>query len=375
MIILRYKPLKSGKYSVYMDIYSCDKSGNKSRQYEFLKLQVTKDYSKMKNIASEDKDTIALAESIRGKRELEITGEMNGLKVGQKTTHHSFSQFIELSNKKNPQNSLKALISLINKFTDNKDVRFIEVTPDWLEQFKTFLLKKVSINTTLLNLNILRAKLNEAIRQDIITINPFDKIKLPTKQETKKTTLDVEDIEKLIEAPFPEYPYIRLAFLFSCFSGLRISDLFSIKWENIVKTINKEGETTLEMHLKPFKTRNTTGMLLKAPLTEPARMILEHVKKMPTYDPTRIIFNRVYNFSDANEILRRWQKKAGVKKHLHFHVGRHTFATLCLTYGIDVYTVQKLMGHSEVKQTEVYAKIVDEKKRMEIQKLPIFDIS
>jgi len=375
MIVLRYKALKSGKYSIYMDIYSSDKNGNRSRQYEFLKLQVSKDYSKIKNILSDDKDNIALAEAIRDKRELEITGQMNGLKVGQKTNHHQLIEFIDLHFKKNPLGNEPDLISQIKKFTPDEKILISDITPVWLDQFKENLLKKVSINTSRSLLKLFRARLNSAIRQDIISVNPFDKIKLPTEQETKKTTLDIEDIEKLINTPFPEYPYIRLAFLFSCFTGLRISDLFSIKWNNIVVTTNKQGKDCFEMHIKPYKTRNSTGLLLKAPLTEAAQVILEHLKQLPKYDPEGNIFGKCIDQSSANTYLRRWQKKATLSKSLHFHAGRHTFATICLTYGIDVYTVQKLMGHSSIKQTEAYAKILDEKKRLEIQKLPLINIT
>lgn len=64
-----------------------------------------------------------------------------------------------------------------------------------------------------------------------------------------------------------------------------------------------------------------------------------------------------------NVALTQWMCKAGITKHITFHCGRHTYATYLLTQGEDIYTVSKLLGHRELKTTQVYAKVIDQKKR------------
>ncbi len=70
----------------------------------------------------------------------------------------------------------------------------------------------------------------------------------------------------------------------------------------------------------------------------------------------------------VNEQLKKWGKQAGLKKKLHFHVSRHTFATLSLTYGTDLYTVSKLLGHSDIRPTAIYANVIDKKKSEAVAK-------
>ena len=72
--------------------------------------------------------------------------------------------------------------------------------------------------------------------------------------------------------------------------------------------------------------------------------------------------------------LKVWMKNTGIEKNLSFHVSRHTFATLALTQGIDIYTVSKLLGHSKIQTTEIYAKIIDQKKKDAMNSLPSIEI-
>ena len=72
-----------------------------------------------------------------------------------------------------------------------------------------------------------------------------------------------------------------------------------------------------------------------------------------------------------NNHLKKWAKAAKIKKNIHFHVGRHTFATLALTYGTDLYTVSKLLGHKSINTTTIYAKVIDKLKDEAVAKLPV----
>lgn len=369
MIKLRYKPLSAGNFSLFLDIYSSDSSGNKKRQYEFLKLQVSKDYSKIKNILASDKENMALAEEIRAKRELELVGEIRGVKPRQKATNQSFLQYLNEAYYKKGDERLMTVIYHLRNFTDGQDKLFTDVTPEWLDEFKSYLLLRVSNNGCISYMSILRARLNDAYREDLIKRNPFKKFELPTKQEVQRTTLDMDEVQALVKTPFESHPHLRWAFLFSCFTGLRISDLKELRWEDIREDQTENGEKELYMQIRPVKLQKATGRVLRVPLTESACKILKVLKQEKNY--SGVIFEKLPSERNARNLLKLWAAKAGVKKSVHFHAGRHTFATICLTCGIDIYTVSKLLGHTDVMTTEIYAKIIDDKKRKEIQKLPV----
>ncbi|MEI6767160.1 MAG: site-specific integrase [Bacteroidota bacterium] len=368
MIHLRYKQLKTGKCSVYLDIFSTDEQGNRKRQYEFLKLYVSKDYSKIKNILLEDRNTIDIAEDIRKKREMELAGQIKGLKTKQRMTSQSIIGYIKNHQRKTGDFHANSLLFHMNNFTEGADVRFIDINPDWLIRFQAYLSTRISHNTVKNYLKILRARLNDAYRQDIITINPFDKFDMPKELEVKRTTLDASEVKTLVGTPFPSHPHLRLAFLFSCFTGLRISDIEKLEWKDIISEKDANGHNRYYINIRPVKTRNTSGKILKAPLTESASGVIEEVMKEKNNKEK--VFCYLPTLRNARNLLKLWAARAGIKKNIHFHVARHSFATISLTYGIDIYTVSKLLGHTNLRYTEIYAKIVDEKKRLEIQKLP-----
>lgn len=368
MIHIRYKSLKTGKYSLYLDIFSTDGQGNQKRQYEFLKLYTQKDYSKLKNIIADDRNIVDLAEDIRKKREMELAGEIKGLRTKQRTTHQSALEYIRNYQKKKGDFHTKSLLFHLDNFTNGEDVRFMDITIEWLVRFQDHLATRVSHNTVKNYLKMLRARIKDAYRQDIITINPFDKFDMPHELETRRTTLDSEEVRKLVATPFPSHPHVRLVFLFSCFTGLRVSDCEALQWDDIAEEKDKSGKRVHFINIRPIKTQTTSGKILKVPLTESALAVLDEVRQEK--NRSEKVFCNFPTPRNARNLLKLWAARAKVKKNVHFHVARHSFATISLTYGMDIYTVSKLLGHVNLRHTEIYAKIVDEKKRSEIQKLP-----
>jgi integrase len=263
---------------------------------------------------------------------------------------------------------LKSLIFHLKNFSNGKEIRLMDVSPELLVRFQDYLSSRVSQNTIYGYIKMFRSKMNEAYRKDIITINPFDKYDMPHTLEPKRTTLDYEEVQKLYNTPFPSHPHVRLLFLFSCFTGLRISDCMALKWEDILTETDNEGNNVHFLNIKPVKTLNSSGKTLKVPLTESAISILDEVKEEES--TLEKVFYDIPTKRNASNLLKLWAARAGIKKNVHFHVARHSFATISLTFGMDIYTVSKLLGHVDLRNTEIYAKIVDEKKRFEIQKLP-----
>jgi len=147
------------------------------------------------------------------------------------------------------------------------------------------------------------------------------------------------------------YDIVKRAFLFSCFTGLRYSDIKSLLWSEIRKAA--DGRTLFLEHPQ-VKTRK----IVTVPLSE------EALKWMPKQQKDKEhVFHQLQIISTTVEvILGEWMKEAGIEKHITYHCSRHTAATMLLTLGADLYTVSKILGHSSIKMTEVYAKIVDKKK-------------
>ena len=85
---------------------------------------------------------------------------------------------------------------------------------------------------------------------------------------------------------------------------------------------------------------------------------------------TERVFNGLISLGRTNEVLSRWGKDAGIQKHITFHTARHTHATMMITLGADIYTVSKLLGHTNIQTTQIYAKIVDESKSKAIALIP-----
>ncbi len=369
MINFRYKKLNSGRFSIYLDYTVKDKDGKSHREYEFLKIHISKDYSRSKRIIAEDKPLMELAQSIRSKRELELYGTVKGLNASSKRVNVSLIDFAKKEVERLNQKSVRFFVGHLERFAKGKDVLFSDVNVSFIENLALYLKKSVSHNTAILYLGILKTLLNRGIRQEIIAVNPFIRYKIPVKQDTDRTYLELHEIKALNETACSCEPHIQQAFLFSCFTGLRFSDIITLKKKHIQLEKDKDGKPFHTLLIRPIKTTRTSGKLLKAPLSEQAVKILKEVKSSHN---SEFIFDMLPQKNVVNFWLKKWTKLAGVSKSLHFHAARHTFATLCLTSGVDIYTVSKLLGHTRIDATQIYAKIIDEKKLREVQKFPVF---
>ena len=187
----------------------------------------------------------------------------------------------------------------------------------------------------------------------LIDRNPFkllDAKEKPQKNSSIREFLTIEEVKQLMATPC-RYDIVKRAFLFSCFTGLRYSDIKSLLWSEIRKAA--DGRTLFLEHPQ-VKTRK----IVTVPLSE------EALKWMPKQQKDKEhVFHQLQITSTTVEvILGEWMKEAGIEKHITYHCSRHTAATMLLTLGAGLYTVSKILGHSSIKMTEAYAKIVDKKK-------------
>ena len=147
---------------------------------------------------------------------------------------------------------------------------------------------------------------------------------------------------------------MTLLFLFSMMTGIRYSDLCSLTWNDVIE---EDGKHRIE------KLMVKTGKMLYLPMNETAIELLPERGK-----GGEKIFD-VPTIQALDKALRKWVKRAGIEKRVSFHTARHSFATIGLELGTDIFTVSKLLGHADVTTTQIYATIIDHKKEEAVYKI------
>lgn len=365
-ITLRKKKLKNGKVSLYLDYYKDGK-----RTYEFLKLYV---YEKVNDNLkrTHNKETLKLAESIKAKRTLEIQSTSYGFPAGFKSKVSLLEYFQITFNKQKARTGYvttwKAAYSVLKKYPKG-NVMLREVDDVWLNEFKNYLLTHpirnigglLKPNSASGYFNILRVVLNRAFEERIITDNPTRRVKPIRWKDTHREFLTIEELQRMAQTDC-ESAILKRAFLFSALTGLRWSDVVKLKWREV------SYEPTSGWHLR-YK-QQKTQVIESLPISEEAVKLLGE-KNDPDVKP---FDGLVYGWPN-NDKLSRWVKAAGIEKKITFHCARHTYATIMLTKGVDIYTVSKLLGHAQLKTTQVYAKIIDQSKVDAVKKLPVLNIT
>lgn len=348
------KDLCNGNKSLYLDIYRDGK-----RTYEYLKMYLIPetDYNaKMQNQA-----TITAANAIKSRRIIELTNGEAGIKTDTPKVYllDWMNTYMENQVKRGKKDGsqIHTAIQIIKMYAGER-VTMAMIDKAFCQGYIDFLIaeykpkgKHVSKFTAHNYYRVLNGALNAAVRADILRENPFNKISSSDKihkPESTREYMTIEEVKSLIATPMGK-EVVKDAYLFSCFCGLRLSDIMALKWKDLYCD---NGQYRLEVMVKK------TQSALYLPLSEEAlKWIPERGAKSDDdkiFDlPTPITINR---------ILKPWAKKAGVRKNATFHTARHTFATMMLTLGADLYTTSKLLGHSDVRTTQIYAKIVNRKK-------------
>ncbi|MCQ2771524.1 MAG: site-specific integrase [Clostridia bacterium] len=166
-----------------------------------------------------------------------------------------------------------------------------------------------------------------------------------------------EEVKKLEDSDY--YAHIKNLFLFSCYCGLRISDISNLTWGNV---IYDGDDVTLNIIVQ--KTHN----FLVVPLCKKAIQYLP--QKPEKINPNEKVFTLTTR-ENINIHIKKWMKKVGITKNVSMHTARHTFATLLLTQDVPIKVIQELLGHSEIETTLIYAKLVDKKKNEAVNRLDI----
>lgn len=244
---------------------------------------------------------------------------------------------------------------------------FREIDKNYCQRFVEYLKtavnanngKRLSVNTQWGYMKKLETVINSAISDEIADSNPFKQIKSenkPKKLTTEVCYLSIEEVNTLVNTPC-FYPNIKSGFLFACFSGLRFSDVKGLTWGKL----QRDNGGNMFINYVQKKTEKQEYL----PISKSA------VKYLPERGDAKDD-DSVFKFPGGGYVnlqLRQWAFTAGIKKKVTFHVARHTNATLLLSLEVPIETVSKILGHSDIKTTQIYAKVIDKSKRDAVDKL------
>ena len=243
------------------------------------------------------------------------------------------------------------------------DISLKELTPAFITDFEAFLRtdKHLCENSLSVYMLPLRTMVFRAIDNGWLTRDPFHDYKVP-KVETTRGFLTKEEIHLLMNTELKRKTrqLIRDLYLFCCFTGLSFADLKNLKEEHI-QTFFDDSEWILI-------DRQKTGVRSTIKLLDYPKSIMEKYRGLCA--DGRIF--PVPCYSDCRGILLRVAKRCGITKHLTWHMSRHTMATeICLTNGVPIETVSSILGHKNIKTTQIYAKITKEKLNKDMDKLSL----
>lgn len=354
---IRFKKLANGNQSIYLDIY---KSGQ--RVHEFLKLYLVPETDA--NAKKQNAATMEAANYIKSQRIMDITNDAAGIKYMSSQSRQTFIKWLEQYSERQTAMGMRknavwinSVIKAIKMFRHN--VLLKDVNRDFCMEFTEFMITDYMTykgthpaKATVSNyLSCIKAAMNQAVEKQLVRENPMKNLNIShlKGKETKREYLTIDEVKKLIATPFEPYEDTKRAFLFSCFCGLRISDVRELKWKNVV---TEGGETRIE--ILQFKTQKP----LYLPLNKNA------LRWMPERGDKTDEDNVFPKFRKRSfDAITDWARKAGINKHITYHCSRHTFATMELTMGADLFTTSKLLDHYEVRTTQVYAQIINSKKQ------------
>ncbi|MEM7297049.1 MAG: site-specific integrase [Bacteroidota bacterium] len=368
-VTLRQKKISKGMISLYLDFYPplIDPETKKSTRREFLKLYL---HEKPRGVleTNHNRETKIQAESIRSSRQLDIQANRFDF-IFKDTKQIDFLEFFKkLTNRKwnsdgNHGNWLSAY-NYLERFT-NGQCSTGDIDKAFCEDFKEYLQtttsiksksKKLSPNSQASYFSKFSVAIEEAFKKGHLKENYMLKIDAIKQKETEREFLTLEELKALYNTEC-EFPQLKTAAIFSALTGLRWSDIVNLTWAEFqYSEIN--GHFIRFIHEKTDRPQTLN-------ISRQAADILGY----PRNKEDKIFQDLKYS-AWTNLKLSEWVMRAGIIKKITFHCFRHTYATLQLSLGTDIYTVSKLLNHKNIKTTQIYAKVIDQRKKEAAERIP-----
>jgi integrase len=357
-IRIRLKMLADGSQSIYLDKYVKGR-----RSYEFLRLYLVPEIDEESRRLNEN--ALKTANIIKARRIIEQMNDQAGVSNDEKKQTTLLKDYIVqyrkdcqkihrgnsyVTNCNSMQNHLWGYLGDRASKLRMKDisVELCRGFVDYLRQATTSTGRCLSPVSVHHYFSAFRSLLATAAADEVIPSNPIEKMRrneIPGRPVVFCEYLDAGEVAMMaITACRNEM--VKRAFLFSCFTGLRISDIRALQWENI----SKSGDTwRLSMVMKKTQESIVCKLSDEAVACLPAKTDNGRVFQMPTT-------------SSVERTIAKWALTAGIRKHVTFHTARHSYATMALTAGADLYTISKLLGHRNISTTTIYATVIDAKR-------------
>lgn len=316
-----------------------------------------------------DQEVCIYADNVRKLRQREFdnqalfTDRENELAEQQEKSNCNFIEYFEqLIQKRQKKSSRSVTVNwtrvcgLFKAFAKSDTFAFSQINMKLIEDFKNFLLEAprdgnkkgdITQNTASNYFSTFKTVLKQAFVDGYLTIDLSAKTKRIRKLDTRRETLTLEEINLLVNTECDK-PIIKQGALFSLLTGLRHCDVKKLRWSELQKIGDK-----YRLNFTQQKTKGVEYM----PISEQAYNVCGEPKH-----PEQLVFADLPDITKISLPLKKWIKAAGINRNITFHCFRHTFATLQLTHGTDIYTVSKMLGHTDIKTTQIYAHIVDPKK-------------
>ena len=255
----------------------------------------------------------------------------------------------------------------LHEFVKDKGVQDIligAITKVLFEEYRFYLKKRGLKGTTINNyLCWLSRLMYRAVSQRIIRCNPFDNAKYE-KEDRKIRFLQKSEVAKLVEMKMNdrESEQARLMFVFACFTGMAIADMERLQYKHI--QTSADGQRYIR------KERQKTKVEFVVPLHPIAEAIINHCRKEQENNEEwqtvkekgdSLVFHRGCSRSVMGKNLCIVGKACGISQRLSYHMARHTFGTMCLSAGIPIESIAKMMGHASISSTQIYAQVTDRK--------------
>lgn len=357
----RQRELKSGKITLYLDYYPPVREPRTRNlvRHDYLGIYLIKNpkdgFEKRYN-----KEKLLHAQAIRAERELALLKGQYGF-LDKGVLRMDFLAYFKNLLSEHDQKWMRVYDHF--KVYCKGQCSMRDLTVEFCDGFRKYLIDakqlrndaKLSRNSAAGYWSTFRAVLKLAYMDKFILENLNDSLESIDTIETRREYLTLEELNRLAATPCSE-PVLKAASLFSCLTGLRISDILALSWDNVQKS--QDGGWCIRFRSEKTDAESTL------PISDEALALCGERNE-------GLVFKGLTRQMTQYK-LQLWLEDAGiVDKRITFHNFRHTFATLQVASGTDIYTVQHMLSHANVATTQIYADIVDESKRRAVERIKI----
>lgn len=371
-ISLNKRKLKDGRISLSIEYYRGSEVNAKGKRRHLRNFENLDTYlygdPKTPSEKKHNKEGLEFAESVLAIRKAEYVQGKFDLKNTTKSKRTFLAFFSELTDEKmktdtsNNYGNWFSTLQHLKKIV-SPNFTFDEVDENFVKRVRLYFEKEaltksdlpLSQNSKYSYFNKFKASIRKAFEDGYLTVNYASKVKSFEQAESQREYLTFDELQALAKSEC-KYPILKSAFLFSCLSGLRWSDINTLVWSEV----RDEGDFT-KVNFRQEKTDGVEYLYI----SKQARELLGERQ----HPQDRVFRGLKYGMTYNTELV-RWCNRAGVPKHITFHSARHTNAVLLLDNGADIYTVSKRLGHREIRTTAIYAKIVDAKMKEAAEMIP-----